>query len=221
MPRKRKIIVGDVHGCIDELQELLKVTSFKKNHDELFFLGDLINKGPNSLGVCKLANALGAKCIKGNHEVRFLNYLNSEQTQTIESFEKLKDEFGEELPYWKQWLERLPLYIETDDFILVHGGFPPETPLEEVPQDILVTIRTWDGKGEDLNNPDNPPWFNFYKGDKLVVFGHWAKRGLTKKKNVIGLDSGCVYGKKLSALVLPGKKVIQVDAKQTYQEIGS
>ena len=103
--------------------------------------------------------------------------------------------------------------------MLVHAGLVPGLhPDQTAPWD-LVTIRTWDGEGEDLKNPDNPPWFDFYEGDDLVVFGHWAALGGISRSNVIGLDTGCVYGGELSCLILPERKFVRVSAERQYAAI--
>ena len=70
-----------------------------------------------------------------------------------------------------------------------------------------------------MNNPANPSWYELYRLSKLVVFGHWAKRGLVIRKNVMGLDTGCVYGNQLTAVVLPEKTLFQVPAKQIYEAV--
>ena len=64
-----------------------------------------------------------------------------------------------------------------------------------------------------------PPWFDFYTDDKLVVFGHWAAQEGVVRENAIGLDTGCVYGKKLTALVLPERELVSVKARKQYCEI--
>ncbi len=79
-----------------------------------------------------------------------------------------------------------------------------------------MNIRTWDGTGEKLNSPDNPPWYEFYTGEKPVIYGHWARRGLTLRGNTIGLDSGCCYGRALSAWVLETRELIQETAHRHW-----
>ena len=79
-----------------------------------------------------------------------------------------------------------------------------------------MNIRTWDGKGEDVNNKSHPPWHSFYKKKKLVIYGHWAEQGLREGKNTIGLDSGCVYGGKLSGVFLPERRIEQTPALKNY-----
>jgi bis(5'-nucleosyl)-tetraphosphatase (symmetrical) len=212
----RTILIGDVHGCSEELAELLKAVSFDDKSDRLILLGDAINKGPDSLGVLHLIRDNKAECLMGNHELGFLNWLEANIPLGRSGFDRVKEQLGEELLTWVGWMKQLPLFIEGADFLAVHGGLVPGVALNEMSARMLTRIRTWDGKGEDINNPNNPAWYEFYHEKKLVVYGHWAARGLNVRANTIGLDSGCVWGGHLSALILPEKKIVQVKAKKTY-----
>lgn len=214
----RTLIIGDVHGCLSELKELLEKLNYQQGSDRLIFVGDVVNKGPDSLGVLKRIQSLSAEVVLGNHELGFLNYLTGNDFGAGRSatFKRLEVELGREKSVWAQWMSELPLYIEEKDFIVVHGGIVPGLRLSETPAKLLTRIRSWDGKGENINSPDDPAWYDFYKGEKLVVFGHWAAKGLVVRDNVIGLDSGCVWGGSLSALVLPGRQIVQVKAHKVY-----
>ena len=99
---------------------------------------------------------------------------------------------------------------------MVHGGIVPGVALEDSDPYQITSIRTWDGVGSKLSNPDNPPWFDFYHEKKPVIFGHWAALGGIKRHNVIGIDTGCVYGKKLTALILPEAELVSVNAEKVY-----
>ena len=211
--QNRQIFIGDVHGCLEELEELLNKVNFSST-DELFFLGDIINKGPNSLEVLKLVKDLNAHLILGNHELKFIK--NIEENTPSKFSRKLQDKMGNDLKKWVSWLKSKPLFISREDFILVHAGLSPNEKLKNTSPRILTNIRTWDGNGKDISSESNPPWYEFYKNEKLVIFGHWAKKGLVIRDNAIGLDSGCVYGNKLSALILPGREIISVDAKKAH-----
>jgi serine/threonine protein phosphatase 1 len=215
---KRTLIVGDVHGCFDELRMLLDKLDYQPGSDQLIFVGDLLNKGPYSFEVLQFVKNLPAVVVKGNHERAFVKYLKYSK-RFIPAFEDLKTQMGEDFQTWRKWIKSFPLFFETDDFLVVHAGLIPDTPVAKIKAGVITNIRTWDGVGEDLNNPDNPPWFEFYKGKKLVVYGHWAMMGLVVRENVIGLDTGCVYGKELSALVLPERRIVQVKAKKVYRSI--
>lgn len=218
MNSSKTYIIGDVHGCLPELNRLLDVLDYSET-DRIIFVGDLINKGPDSRGVLELVDSIGAEAIKGNKELGFLASMRGERTPTPNDLQT-KAELGSDLDYWIEWMDALPLFIETDEFIIIHAGLiPGEHPSESDPN-IITRIRTWDGQGNDLDNPSDPAWYELYDDDKLVVFGHWAALGLLVRENVICLDSGCVYGGKLSALELPVRSLHQVQAYKTYSAVG-
>jgi len=210
----RTIIIGDVHGCSWELKQLVEKLCITPE-DRVYFVGDLINKGPNSLKVYRRFRAMGAQAVIGNHELAVLHQVDGKRTPTA-MFKKLKRSFGSEFKAFVKDLRSWPSFIEEDDFLLVHAGVIPGKGLTDCKKRDLANIRTWDGIGDDLQNPKNPPWYRFYEGEKLVVFGHWAAKGLVNRPNVIGLDTGCVYGKELSALILPERKIVSVKAREAY-----
>ena len=200
---RRTIVVGDIHGCLEEFDLLLKKLRFCPGGDRLILVGDLINKGPDSLGVLERAKELGCEVVMGNHERNFILRAADPSYPKSGYFNKLKREMGGSFDFWLGWMKALPTYIEEEDFLVVHGGLAPGRHPSETDADILTRIRTWDGTGGRLYDKNDPPWFDLYGGDKLVVFGHWAALGLTVRPNAACLDSGCVYGRQLSALVLP------------------
>ena len=211
----RTIIIGDIHGCYTEFCDLLEETNFQAGQDHLYLTGDIINRGPESKKVFLLVRELKAEVVLGNHEFHLLR-ANRLNLKGIPRIKKLKAEFGILYPQLLSYLSSWPCYIVTKDFILVHGGLSPLSDPAATAPELLVSIRTWDGTGRDIQLRSNPPWFDFYRGDKLVVFGHWAELGGVVRKNVIGVDTGCVYGKKLSALILPERKIISVPAQKIY-----
>ncbi len=217
MQKKRKIIIGDVHGCLPELESLLDKLHYTQATDQLYFVGDLINKGPDSIGVLDLCIQLKAKSVLGNHELSLQYYWQRaiKRRKWVEDFTVILEK---QLPEGKEYIQRMPKYID-EEFTLVHAGVVPNLKLAKTPPFYLTTIRTWDGKGKNLQSPLNPPWFDFYKKDKLIVFGHWAALNGLVRDNCIGLDTGCVYGKQLSALILPERKIVSVDAQETYKPI--
>ena len=121
-----------------------------------------------------------------------------------------------DLESWLTWMESWPLYIEDEEFIAVHAGLAPGKRPKDSDIRTLLYIRTWDEKNKTLGESRHPPWYEFYKGEKLIIYGHWAKQGLQVRQNTIGLDSGCVYGKKLSGILLPERKILQVPARKNY-----
>jgi hypothetical protein len=215
----RTIIIGDVHGCIDELNDLLTLAEVNKKKDRIVFIGDLVAKGPDSGAVYARYRKLGAQSVLGNHEFKLLQALDRKNgasgfvSQLKKSLGKKFDDFVEDVREWPAW-------IETEEALAVHAGLVPGKAAAKTSVSDLVNIRTWDGVGKDLQSPDNPPWFEFYKKKKLVVFGHWARLGGVVRDNVVGLDTGCVYGGKLSAIILPGRDIVSVPARKIYAKVG-
>lgn len=210
----KTIIFGDIHGCLDEWKDLLKKINPTPD-DWLISVGDLICKGPESFKTIEFARSLpNLKCVLGNHELHFLKAWKSGNLESLsKDYQKsaLK-EFGDQLDSAMRWIETWPLYLDLPECLVVHAGIQPDLSIEKQPTETLCNIR---------NLKDGTPWFESYGGKKLIVHGHWAKLGLCIKENTIGLDSGCVYGKKLSALILPERKIVQVQARETYQPINS
>ena len=212
---RQVFIVGDVHGCYLEFLELLKKVNYHKSSHRLILVGDIINRGPYSLEMLEWVKKEGAEIVRGNHENTFLRSLK-EDRPINSSLEKLKQKIGTKTKEWTDWIETWPFYLETEDFLVVHGGLVPDKHPKDTDPLFLMYIRTWDGEGKDITNKNNPPWYDFYKGEKLVVYGHWALQGLNVRDNTIGLDSGCVYGKQLSGVLLPQKEIIQVESQKEY-----
>lgn len=215
---KRTIVVGDIHGCFDEFLALLRKVNWNENRDQLVLVGDIVNKGPKSVEMLEwVFMHPTVTCLLGNHEWALLQYL--EDPYPHEQFKYIKEHVGKDAKHIIKWIRGLPLYYEEEDLIVVHAGLQPGKKLEKQERKIMTNIRTWDGKGADLKNPLNPPWFEFYHGPKTIVFGHWAALGLVQRGNLVCLDSGCVYGNQLSAFIFPERKIVQVEARQTYRQI--
>jgi diadenosine tetraphosphatase ApaH/serine/threonine PP2A family protein phosphatase len=146
----------------------------------------------------------------GNHEYEFL-----EQPHETPLFHKLHQEIG---PESLTWLQNRPLFIETEDFLAVHAGIFPGHHPALTPARVLLNIRTVNpdlGFHGPLSDPANKPWHSFYQG-KPVFYGHWARQGLHIAAPAYGLDSGCVYGRQLSAWIFETGELVQVQAKEHY-----
>jgi Calcineurin-like phosphoesterase len=209
---KRTVIVGDVHGCIDELRELLKVAEVGPE-DRIISVGDLVRKGPDSASVLAWAmETPNLRCVLGNHEERLLSRwmagMKPDKGSTDwETCKRLGDSYNQAMDFVRTW----PLYLEEDGFLVVHAGLDPRIPSVRLqsPHD-LMTIRIPDGMRQ--------PWYESYAGDDLVVFGHWAGNEPVIRPKTIGLDTGCVYGGKLTALILPERRLVSVPARRAYQK---
>lgn len=215
----RTIIIGDVHGCYVELAQLLRELHVVAGRDRVIFIGDLINKGPDSARVFSLFRSVRGEAVMGNHEWSMLQLLAGDRNKHAKYWEHLERNFGKALPDFVRTVQKWPLWLDIGDYLLVHAGLSPGQHPSVTDPWTLTTIRTWDGVGKDLLNPAHPPWFDLYDGDQTVVFGHWASLGGLQREKVIGLDTGCVYGGMLTALVLPERRFVRVRAQQPYYRI--
>ena len=207
----RTFIVGDVHGCFDELMLLLKKSGYHSHHHRLILLGDLINKGLDSFKVLSWVREQKVEVVIGNHELKFIRAIENQLPLSV-ALEEMKKSMNGTLEDWLSWMKSWPVYIEEEDFLVVHGGVVPgEHPSQSKPE-YLMNIRYWGGKGQDMKDPSYPAWHDLYTGSKLVVYAHWAQQGLKVKENSIGLDTGCVYGRYLTGLWLPERKIVQVSS---------
>jgi Calcineurin-like phosphoesterase len=207
----RTIVIGDLHGCATELEEILRATEACAT-DRILCVGDLICKGPDSRAVLDWAmRTPNVECVLGNHEARFLEcWKNGEvpdrKPYDRETYDQLTDRFDDYMRFVARW----PRYREEKDFLLVHAGIDPRVDsLEEQDPTDLMALRNLPGT--------DTPWFEAYERDRLVVFGHWVRRDPVIRPNAIGLDTGCVYGNRLSALVLPERRVVQIRARREYR----
>lgn len=206
-------IVGDIHGCFKEWMLLLEKAGYQKNHHRMILVGDLINKGPDSFQVLKWAYDNKIETIIGNHEYKFIQSI--EQNLTLSTcFQDLKTKMGSKLEMWIQYIKSFPSFIEEEDFIVVHGGIVPEEHPRDSKLENIINMRYWNTKEKKIS-PSGQPWYEYYKEEKLVIYGHWAKQGLLKRKHSIGLDTGCVYGRELSGVWLPSQTIVQIPSMTT------
>jgi len=196
--RDRVIVVGDVHGCADELENLLKEVEFARDKDVLVFVGDLVRKGPNSKRVVKIARELRALTVRGNHDL-----------YAVEDTSNALGLLDEDLEY----LRNAPVSITIPQLktIIVHAGIVPGLTLDQNDPMAMVTMRNVVDKTRPIaSNKEGVPWISLWEGPEHIIFGHDAKRGLQKTAFATGLDTGCVYGRSLTALVLPERRIVSV-----------
>ena len=247
--------VGDIQGCAPSLKVLLKKLPKKA---KMIFLGDLVNRGPDSLGALRQLKSLQesgrAECILGNHDLHLLaidaGLRKSKSLDTVESILLAPDR--KELIHW---IRHRPMALSNGKVLTVHAGVLPQWDLQqtiECAQEVEKSLRSKSYKDFLANMYGNTPnkWSNSLKGyerlrvitnaltrmrfctptgrmefeskeglergpkgfipwfrtpdrktqDVLTYFGHWSTLGLLRKHNVVGLDTGCVWGGKLTAL---------------------
>jgi Calcineurin-like phosphoesterase len=216
----RTIIVGDIHGCLDELQELLHACLVDWVADDVISVGDLVAKGPDSQGVLQFARERGLKAVLGNHDAKLLSLGPKVEDREAGTPSKHHAMVARTLrPDDWTYLQALPLYLPLVELqtIVVHGGLVPGVPLTEQPRALLLNMRSITPSGEASKRVDaGAPWASFWPGPSHVVFGHDAIRGLQQHPFATGLDTGCVYGRSLTALVLPERRLVSVRARRSY-----
>ncbi|AEI64028.1 metallophosphoesterase [Corallococcus macrosporus] len=217
----RTLFIGDVHGCAEELDALLTRCGWRPD-DRVVLVGDLVAKGPDSAGVVRRAREQGFLAVRGNHDAHVLRWHAGRGPRG----KKLKPEHQHVLdtltPEDWAWLESQPLYrcFPELNVVAVHGGLVPGVPLEAQKEDELLNLRSIMKDGTPSKRVDaGAPWASLWQGPELVIFGHDAMRGLQRYPHAVGLDSGCVYGGKLSAYVMPEGRLVSVLAKRAYVDV--
>jgi len=217
----RTLVVGDVHGCLQELDELLLLSGLRRG-EQLVLVGDMVGKGPDSAGVLRRMREWKARAVRGNHDNHLLRYRREPQCfgPDVERFVKLKalaKTLGEE--DW-QLLESLPFWLRMDDrHVAVHAGFVPGVSLENQNPEWMMMLRSMDEEGHPTSSLDGTPWAKLWQGPWHVFFGHDARRKLQIFPWATGLDTGCVYGGALSGCLLPGHQLLHVPAKQRWAPV--
>lgn len=216
----RVIAVGDVHGCIDELQDLLRECDYRPG-DLVVFLGDLVSKGPDSISVVQMAREIGAIGVRGNHDFEVVRWhqaiksgvdpplVGSEHFHIASCLSKAD----------MKWMYSLPWYISSKDLgaLFVHAGFVSGIRLSKQNPRLMMNMRSILPDGTVTSKFfNNWPWARLWDGPQTVLFGHDADRGLQQYENAIGLDTGCVYGGRLTACILPEKRLVSVSARREY-----
>ena len=269
-------LMGDLQGCCGALQRMLEVVDFSPSRDRAVLLGDLVNRGPDSLGTLQLLRSLdnAVSCLLGNHDLHFLAvsqgvrpaHRNDTLAAILESPQR--DE-------WIDWVRHRSLALHEHGWLLVHAGVPPAWTLEttlqvasEIEQQLrgpdlngflkdmfgnqpnrwsaklkgadrlrfginaLTRIRFVDADGrldfdtKDAAEAEPPgliPWFEHRKRQTAgvpIAFGHWSTLGLIKRPDLLSLDTGCVWGGRLSAARIDpsgSAEIIQIDCEQAQK----
>jgi bis(5'-nucleosyl)-tetraphosphatase (symmetrical) len=262
--------IGDIQGCHSSLMDLIDQIGSVSDHPKYIFVGDLINRGPNSLATIRTIQSLGdrAKALLGNHDLHLLavayGIRKSHPSDTIQEILDAPDRES-----ILNWVRHQPLAILEANHLLVHAGVLPQWDLQQtlalaqefeavmrgpdwldflthmygnMPDrwnddlqgndrlrcivNAMTRIRFCTGEGvmdfSKSHNPDKPPsghfpWFEV-PGRKTanipIVFGHWSTLGLVVQPNLVAIDTGCVWGGKLTAVRLEDHAIFQVDCPQ-------
>ena len=219
------VVIGDVHGCYEELAELLELCNARNANVCPVFVGDLVRKGPHSAKVVKLVRELDCYCVRGNaDEVAMLSwqrYIEREEEDLSEDDKWLTQLSPQDI----QWMFSLPysLFLPSREIIVVHAGLVPGLDLASQTLTDMLHLRdvTFDSKsltfsGHVKYQPDGQPWAQAWGGPEHVYFGHDAKRFFQSYPDATGIDLGCVYGGHLAAVFPDEDKVVKVKARRAY-----
>jgi hypothetical protein len=231
----RTVIVGDVHGCGAELDTLLDRLAFSAD-DRLVFVGDLIARGPDNLRVLDIARATGAVIVRGNHEQKLLTW-RAKKAAHARGLGKRPERLGRVHAHvaaslrtrdWKM-LQASPVFHDMPEHNLrvVHAGVVPNLPFEAQRPQTLMRIRGVSLRGEPMDKGAYVLWGTLYVGPPHIVFGHNAMADPQIHRWATGIDTSCVYGGRLTAMVIPhdervprGKDVLDllwsVPARRAY-----
>lgn len=266
--------IGDIHGCWQTLERLLESIDWNSAEDELWLVGDLVNRGPSSLEVLRWAvrHQDRVSAVLGNHDLHLLaraaGAVRERKGDTLDTVLDAPD--GEEL---LGWLQHRPMMHKFGPFVIVHAGLAPEWNIElaqgyaeavyaecsgeqapaflgavhsrrkqpwhvDLPRDEQLTaaavamsrirmvgpdgLAVLDYTGPPGAAPDGlRPWFTpaaVVRQGYTVIFGHWAMLGFFRARDVICLDSGCVYGGRLTALRLDDGQIVQQEVIDDIEE---
>lgn len=237
-------IIGDVHGCADELELLLEKLGYQIERDDVFpygfqitppegrkafFVGDLTDRGPDSPRVLKIVMSMveqkNALCVCGNHDDKLLRKLNGRNVKLLhglaETMEQLEKEPEEFLVQVRDFLKRLVSHYVVDDgkLVVAHAGIT-----EELQGRASGKVRSFclygdvTGQKDKYGMPIRLNWAADYRGKAMVVYGHTPKAEAEWLNHTMNIDTGCVFGGKLTGLRYPEREIIQVDAKELYCE---
>ena len=213
----RTIVIGDIHGCYDELTMLLERAKFARD-DKVVAVGDLTVKGPKSRQVLSLFYSDPRfSSVVGNHDLALVRFWKGATSKLKASQESTFVELRKGSEHLLEYLSSLPSYIDLGTHVVVHAGLRPDIPLKQQSLDDLVELRTL---GADRTAREGTPWYEVYDDPKVALFGHWPAAQPRRGISAIGVDTGCVYGYKLTAYIIETDEFLSVEAKATYDASG-
>jgi protein phosphatase len=240
-------IIGDVHGCADELEALLAKLGYQVSWQEAqgdlgractvmppagrraVFVGDLVDRGPRTPDVLRLVHAMvtsGAGfCVPGNHDVKLVRWLGGRNVQLTHGLDQSAAQLEQETPAFRErmkgFLDGLVshLWLDGGRLAVAHAGIKEDMigrASGAVREFCLYGETT--GETDEFGLPVRYNWAAEYRGRPTVVYGHTPVLGAEWLNNTICIDTGCVFGGKLTALRWPERELVEVPARRAYAE---
>ena len=213
----RTIVIGDLHGCHDEAVELLDRLAVTSN-DRVVFVGDLVDRGPQRRECVELA--MRHESVLGNHEAKHLRQrlrplvtLRPDHAATRRVLEAAHFDYFARLPHYI----RLPEH----DAVVVHAGVLPGIPIEAQRPQTLLHAQCIRPPAKSSHWPSKAPpghtfWTNHWTGPERVIFGHTVLDRPLVSDFAVGIDTGCVHGGMLTAVILPDWRLVSVPARRAH-----
>jgi hypothetical protein len=209
----RTIVVGDIHGCFDELTDLLDQLKLQRD-DRLIAVGDLIVKGPKNREVLDLLISDNRwSSVVGNHDRKIRQKLRGEPVHLTREQRRALKQLQPNPQKYADFLSSLPYTIDIGAHLVVHAGVRPGVALDKQMAADMTEIRTM---GADPERRRGVPWYAVYRGPQTILFGHWPAKEPRRASHAIGLDTGCVYGQRLTAYVVESGEFVSVPAREKY-----
>ncbi len=210
------LVIGDIHGCYDELQSLLDKAGLAEN-DSIISVGDCVDRGPDTPAVLNFFQEKpNAFLIMGNHERKHVR-ADKHEVKLARSQKISQIQFGDTYPDALTFMSTLPLYLDLPDALVVHGYFEPGLPLS---QQLATVLCGTMGGDKHLRTHFDCPWYELYDSDKPLLVGHHnysnTDQPFIYQDRVFGLDTDCVTGKALTGLLLPSFKVVSVPSRANH-----
>jgi bis(5'-nucleosyl)-tetraphosphatase (symmetrical) len=241
--KKDIVCIGDPHGCVDELKELLDKVNYDPVGMRVVIVGDFVDRGISSSAVVRLSRELNLEGVKGNHDSKAERWRKHEKNSKLtgktnpmksmsqRDIDSLKDMSEDDWEY----LEKLPVRLDLGhNWWAVHAGFEPGSSFDRQKPDQMMRVRYVNdfGKmvplGPNLSQPEGSVyWADVWRGYQNVIFGHCVFEDVkvfsNENNTCIGIDTGCVFGGKLTAAIMKDNEhggydieYVSVPAKKTY-----
>ena len=207
---KRTFVIGDIHGCFEEFQQLLKLVEIQLE-DELVSVGDIVDRGPGSQALYEFfRDRPNAKVLMGNHERKHARGVLSYSQEIV------KVQMGEAYNEFVEWCKGLPYYHETPEAIIVHAFFENGKELAEQKEEVL-SGTTSGAKYLTKLYGDEIYWKDHYSGAKPIIYGHHVVGAQPMiHNNTYGIDTGACHAGYLTAIELPAFTIHQVKVKEDH-----